>query len=417
MKNTYLYFILGLLLFSCKSQHKGQDDSNIGTPSLIGRWVVNMDLGNGEYLPFELSFDSETSAKIINGDENIFLQDIHRVGDSVFISLPVFDSEIKAKLIADKTMSGAWHNHAKGPNYKIEFTADKSNRARFTWETKQEPTIAFTGQKWQVTFSPNTDDSYNAIGVFKEDADGRVSGTFMTETGDYRYLSGNRSGNELMLSCFDGSHAFLFKGMVDENNQISGVFCSGTHWKEPWKAIQNDEVELADPYELTYLKDGYDGVSFSFPDLDSTLFSYPNKNAEGKVVLIQVIGSWCPNCMDETRLLNKFIQNYPKDQLEVIGLCFEVPNNYKGAVKNIRRMKEALGVNYTLLYAGKASKSEAAKKLPMLNHIMSYPTLIFVDKKGGIRKIHTGFYGPGTGERYEQTVSEFTSLLDELIKE
>lgn len=417
MKNTYLYLIVAFLITACTSQQKGQSAANINTPSLLGRWVVNMDLGNGEYLPFELNFESESSAKIINGDENIFLQDITRQGDSIFISLPVFDSEIKAKLVVDKTMTGAWYNHAKGANYKILFTADRSDQPRFSFESNKESSIAFTGQKWQVTFSPNTDDSYDAIGVFKEDSEGRLSGTFMTETGDYRYLSGNRSGNEIMLSCFDGSHAFLFTGTIDDKNKISGVFCSGTHWKEPWKAVQNDDVELADPYELTYLKEGYDGVIFQFPDLDSTIVSYPNQSQEGKVVLVQVIGSWCPNCMDETRLLNNFIEKYPNSQLEVIGLCFEVPNDFNGAVRNIRRMQASLDVKYTLLYAGKASKSEAAKKLPMLNHIMSYPTLIFIDKKGTIRKIHTGFYGPGTGERYNQTVSEFTSLLDQLINE
>jgi hypothetical protein len=58
-------------------------------------------------------------------------------------------------------------------------------------------------------------------------------------------------------------------------------------------------------------------------------------------------------------------------------------------------------INYKIVFGGTSKKSEAAKTLPMLNHIMSYPTTIFIDRKGKIKKIQTGFNGPGTGKIYE----------------
>ena len=59
--------------------------------------------------------------------------------------------------------------------------------------------------------------------------DGRVTGTFLTETGDYRYLEGVVDGDSLKLSCFDGSHAFLFHAALDQDS-FRGRFWSGTHW-------------------------------------------------------------------------------------------------------------------------------------------------------------------------------------------
>ena len=53
----------------------------------------------------------------------------------------------------------------------------------------------------------------------------------------------------------------------------------------------------------------------------------------------------------------------------------------------------------------------------MLNHVLSYPTTIFIDKKGVVRKIHTGFNGPATGEKYTEFKTEFEGFVGELIDE
>jgi len=53
----------------------------------------------------------------------------------------------------------------------------------------------------------------------------------------------------------------------------------------------------------------------------------------------------------------------------------------------------------------------------MLNHIMSYPTSIFLDKKGEIRKIRTGFYGPGTGKYYTEYTQNTNDFIQELLAE
>lgn len=53
----------------------------------------------------------------------------------------------------------------------------------------------------------------------------------------------------------------------------------------------------------------------------------------------------------------------------------------------------------------------------MLNHILSYPTTIFIGKKGEIRRTHTGFNDPATGDKYIKFVEEFEIFVNELLEE
>ena len=82
-------------------------------------------------------------------------------------------------------------------------------------------------------------------------------------------------------------------------------------------------------------------------------------------------------------------------------------------------MKKAVGVPYPILLAqyGSSSKEEANKKLPMLNHVLSYPTTIFIDKSGEVRKIHTGFNGKATGGKYVDFVNELELFVGQLLNE
>jgi thiol-disulfide isomerase/thioredoxin len=268
--------------------------------------------------------------------------------------------------------------------------------------------------RWETDFSRGTEDSSKAIGVFKQRKN-HLEGTFLTPTGDYRFLEGSVDGKNLTLSCFDGSHAFLFKGEINGNESLIGTFWSGLHWSEPWTARRNESFELPNPDSLTFLKQGYKKLEFSFPDLEGKKVSLADEKFKNKVVIVQIMGSWCPNCMDETVFLSNLYNKKNKKDLEIIGLAFEkIPER---AHQNLLRLKDKFKVNYPILLAGPSDKKEAAKALPALNHIMSFPTTIFIDKKGIVRKIHTGFSGPATGSEYDKFKEEFNLFVDKLLKE
>ncbi len=416
MKQLLSLLIFSLALISCEVKKPTTDklSQNISTPE-AGTWLFSMDLGDGDMLEFEFEFKDTHHGVIMNAEERIVVDEIKYKGDSIFMMLPVFDSEFKGKVNSEKNIEGYWYNYAKHKDYKIRFSAERTDKKRYACKPDKFPLN--NGDNWEVHFSPDSEDVSDAIGLFHSVGDA-VHGTFLTETGDFRYLAGSFCNDTLILSCFDGSHAFLFKAHIASEDKIDeAYFKSGTHWREPWVANINPDFKLRNPYSLTYIKEGYEGIEFSFPDIDNKMVTYPSEQFNDKVTIIQIMGSWCPNCLDETRLLTEMRQKKPKNDLEIVALCFERSDIHSVAMSNVKRLKDHLNADYTFLHAGLSGKSEANKKLPMLNHIMSFPTTIFIDKKGVVRKIHTGFYGPGTGEKYQETVKEFYNIVEELIAE
>lgn len=393
-----------------------------------GRWrgVLRLETGDStDEIPFGFSMkyhEGNHAVEIMNASEKIICRDVKTKGDSIFIRLPVFDSEIKGKLVSGHFISGAWYNYSKGSDYAIPFFAEYGKEYRFY----DSSDVVDSGKqynvtgKWEAVFSPGTKGFYKAIGVFEQK--GRiVTGTFLTETGDYRFLEGCLYRDTLFLSSFDGSHAFLFKAALKPDDKkglvLDGTFFSGSHWKEPWVAEKNEMAKLADPDSLTFLKPGFEKLAFSFPDLAGNQVSLSDERFVNKVVIIQILGSWCPNCLDETVYLSELYNEKHGQGLEIVGLSFERSADFHVAKLAVKRFMEQLNAPYDFLIAGTAGTANAHKALPMLNHIMSFPTSIFIDRRGKVRKIHTGFYGPGTGEYYTKFKSETKQFVESLLTE
>lgn len=380
-----------------------------------GDWTFELDLGETS-LPFraKVNVDEKGQPSIImyNAAEEIVAQEISTESDSMIVRIPHFESEFHAHLEDNgKRLAGFWRNFAKGPDYKIPFTAVASPKACAS--TANGDKAISIGGRWETTFG-EPDDTWPAIGEFTQDGNA-ISGTFLTETGDYRFLEGCLTGDNFLLTTFDGAHAFAFAGTVDGDGNMKGTFYSGNHYQTPFSAVRNEEAKLRAADSLTYLKEGYDGLAFSFPDLDGNMVSLTDDRFKGKAVIVQIMGSWCPNCLDETRLYNEWYKRYKGRGLEIVALAYEASTDPVKAGKAINRFRKPLGETYTFLIAGRANKKESAASLPMLNHIISYPTSIFIDKTGNIRSIHTGFSGPGTGKHYDEFVEKYERLIEDML--
>ncbi|HYG51611.1 MAG TPA: TlpA disulfide reductase family protein, partial [Flavobacteriales bacterium] len=236
---------------------------------------------------------------------------------------------------------------------------------------------------------------------------------------DYRFLEGKVINDNLTLSCFDGSHAFLFKGKFNHEHDsiVKGVFYSGTHSFETWTAWRNDKAQLRNPDSLTTLKPGEKTIAFSFKDLNGNVVTYPSKRFENKPVIVSVMGSWCPNCMDETLFMQELKKKYESKGLEILALCFERSANYETAVGAVNKMKESLNLDFDFLIAGTPAGESTSKALPAISKIWSYPTTLYIDKKGTVRKIYTGFYGPSTGLYYNHYTEQTIKFVEQLLME
>ena len=396
-----------LLIVGCKEKEQTNNLSE-------GIWLVELNVMDNQELPFNLTVakkdDGSYKMQIYNAEEVIDVDEIEIKGNSIRMQTPVFEGYLAGTFTENK-IQGLFIKESL--DRIVPFTAVYGIEDRFPAKLKKTERNV-TGI-WETYFSPDLEEEYVGKGIFLQE-DSKVTGTFRTTTGDYRFLEGILDGDSLKLSSFDGAHAFLFTAKVTDSS-MNGNFYSGNHFKEPFVANRNDGFELPNPDSLTFLNEGYDKLAFSFPDSDGNMISLSDKKYQNKVVIVQLMGTWCPNCLDETKFLVDYLKQ--DSNVEVIGLAFESAKTKEIAFKAINRLKERVAVNYPILLAqyGSYDKKKAQEKLPMLNHILSYPTTIFIDKNGDVRKIHTGFNGPATGEKYVEFKKDFNALITQLSNE
>lgn len=381
------------------------------TPDLSGTWRAVVEM-QGQELPFtfELQKNESTYKAIIhNAEERLVLDEVRVQDDTLVMVLHIFDAEIRTK-IEENTLTGSFIK-----NYDltatIPFRATKGDTHRFAKTGSAE--VDFSG-KYAVTFT-SPKDTIPAVGIFKQQ-NNEVTGTFLTPTGDYRYLQGNVVDNQLMLSTFDGNHTYIFTAK-QQGDSLVGDFYSGKTHHETWVGIKSETASLPSEASLALLKEGYDKIEFSFPDVNGNKISPQDEAFKNKVVILQLFGTWCPNCMDETRFLADWYKNNKDRGVEIIGLAYERKDDFTYASERVKKMQEKLSVNYPFVIAGVNDKVKAAATLPMLTKVAAFPTTIYIGKDGKVRKIYSGFSGPGTGIYYEQFKESFNQTINELLSE
>lgn len=368
----------------------------------------------GKDLPFTFDVEKQASeyrAYLNNVSEKLLLDEVSVLGDSVKMVLHIFDADLRAKITGDKLTGTFYKNYA--PQASLPFTATFGEDYLFVNRSQENPTVDFSG-KYQLEFKTDKD-SYPSVGIL-EQTGSRLTGTFLTPMGDYRYLEGNVVNDQLMLSTFDGNHAFLFIAQKS-GDSLKGDYYAGKSAHEAFKGIKDENAKMPDPESLTFLKDGYDKIDFSFPDLNGNKISPGDERFKNKVLILQILGTWCPNCMDETKFLVRWYNDNRDRGVEILGLAYERKDDFTYASSRIRKMKEKLDVPYDFVIAGTNDKVKAAQTLPMLNKIIAFPTTIIIGKDGKVKHIYTGFEGPGTGIYYERFKERFNQIINELLNE
>lgn len=404
------YSLLVMLLFSCTAKKKELAN---------GMWRAELTRADGQRIPFNFETKDSAGKKIAyvhNADEHLLVDSIQVKDDSVFIQMPFFDSRFRAKLTANG-MEGEWIKRLENKDQVLPFKA-MLNPDRFDVSGKKS-THTITG-RWSVIFVGTKDnDTTLSVGEFIQTGS-TVKGTFLNPTGDYRYLQGVVDGDTLKLSCFDGGHAYLFAALVKDDQTITGgYYYAGASSVERWTAQKNEQAALADEYAATRLKPGQSRLNFKFKSIDGDSVSINDERFKNKVVLLQIMGSWCPNCMDETQFLSAYYNQHHQEGIEAIALAYERSTDYERSKQTIGFFQKRFDVRYPMLVTGVTitDSLRTEKTLPQLEKIIAFPTLLFIDKKGQVRKIHSGFTGPGTGEHYQHFKDDFDKIVGAMLKE
>lgn len=411
LRKWYAGILFIVLLAGCAGRREFRD----------GQWRAYLERKDGNNVVFNFDVADSAGSKVLylrNAGERVRVDSVSMEGDSVFIRFPFFESQLRGALTAEGNLEGVWIIHLADSFRAMPFKAFYGQDYRFRGNAPAKDQAAVTGRWASVFRSSNGKDTVFRIGEFQQ-TDTGVTGTFLDAGGDLRYLQGIMDGDTLRLSTFDGStHAYYFTAVIKGDSLINGMYYAGPVNYSTWTAVKDSAAHLEDEYAITKWKKDVP-FGFSFKDLDGKTVSFNDDRFKGKVVLVQIMGSWCPNCLDETRFLSKFYDENRTRGVEIVSLAYERSTDFERSAKAVRLFQKGFDVKYPMLITGAtvSDPQKAAKTLPQLDDIANFPTTIFVNKKGQIEKVHTGFSGPGTGEHYEEQKKEIADEVNRLLAE
>lgn len=383
-----------------------------------GSWRAWIDSPGGP-LPFGLKLVMRPAgwqSTLVNGMEHISVPRTAWNGDQLVIDIDYFDSKITAETSQNGSrLDGEWVKRAADGGWtRMPFHAAFGAGTRFgrRFGPNTPAARSAVSGRWLVQFSKSEEP---AIGLIQVRQDDTATATFLTTTGDYRFLAGDLHKGQLRLSCFDGAHAFLFMAKAEEDGRLSGDFWSRDKWHETWTATKDSDAKLPDAFGLSTWTGAVKLDALVFPDVDGVRWSLADPKFAGRARIIEVFGTWCPNCKDATTYLTELLVKYARRGLSVVGLAFELTGDFERDAKLVRTYVRRHRVRYPVLIAGVADKSKASEAFPALDRIRAYPTTIFVDRTGEVVAVYTGFSGPASGPEYLALRARFEAIIEGML--
>jgi thiol-disulfide isomerase/thioredoxin len=372
------------------------------------RWFhATLTTSSGE-VPFFLGFDGAPGAEkaiVANGGERIE-GEVVRDGDKVSVRFPVFDTSLE--LAADPrglvgTRKTPYVKEAQavlavpvaGPDPLLRFPADPASAGK--------PTANFSGA-WRVDFAGRG----RAKGVFEQDAQGGISGTFVIKKfGDVRYLAGRVDGDRMRVSTFDGQHAYTFVATAGPKpDQMSGRWIDGDGlWNDRFEAVRDEESTI-DLFDEARLKRSHGKL---------TLAALEEPRFKGKPVIVDLFGTWCPGCMDATPfLIDLYRENHARG-LEILGLAyqFETPEQNRA---DVARFVARYGVPWEVKVLDVEFDDGFAEALPPeLKGVEAWPTAVFLDADHEVLAIHVGFVGTAAGAEHARMAAAWRAVIARML--
>jgi peroxiredoxin len=416
IKRLYSYAIAALALTSVNLTTQAKELKN-------GIWRGVFKVGETQ-VPFNLEVKNGAGKQpvftAINGDRRDDFQVKYLSGDSIQVSLNTFETAWFAKIQEDGSLTGVQKSLVPGNAGRVySFEAQPGKSYRFVEPGKEVAPKANLSGRWVVKIQSNAaaggKPAPDRVAVFEQKGN-KLNGIILSVSGDSRELEGSVQGDEFVLSGFTGSSPAYVKGRINSDQSISGAIGASA---DPirFEGTKDDNAALPDAYALTFLKPGYDKFDFTFPDINGKSVSLSDEKYKGKVVIIEIMGTWCPNCIDQVTFLAPWFKENKSKGVEAIGLAFEAKDDLAFANNTLTKLQNRYNIQYDLLFAGKVGGNVVAEKLPAIDKFLAYPTTIIVGRDGKVKEIHTGFSGKGTGKFYDDYVKKWNEDLAKLISE
>lgn len=392
----HVFFIL--LLTSCFSG-KG----------IKGTWKVDLNIQENN-LPVLIHLDEKegkVTGHLQNSDEKVTLDGTIEDG-KFYINIGMSYAAFRGEVSGEK-IKGVWIRTTKS-NYEVPFAGHKSSLKELHLDQEKQKNISEISGNWKVHLG---DDRYG-IGIFEQKG-ARIKGSILTETGDYRYLDGYIKGNELNLFGFDGTFSFVLKLLI-KTDEMKGKMFAGKSYNKEISAVKDAEFQLKDPSTMVEIL-AENPVKFNYEDITGVTVNFDDGHLKGKAKVVQIFGSWCPNCIDETHYFLEWRKrNLAKlNHIEFVAVAFEKFETDKEAKKVLRKLKAKMKMDYPVVLADFNGTKKIGEFFPV-SKIKAYPTTIYLDKNNQVKKVYTGFAGRATGPFFDAFEREFNTTIDELIK-
>jgi thiol-disulfide isomerase/thioredoxin len=259
--------------------------------------------------------------------------------------------------------------------------------------------------------------------VFLRQSGAGLSGTILRVDGDVGTLVGGWRNGKLVLSHFAGERPNLFEGTLAADGTLAVTLNGTAHYRVVRSGEARDKgiPEPPDPSRYTSVRDPSTPFHFSAPDLTGKMVSDTDAQMRGKVVMLAIGGSWCPNCHDEAPFLSELYRDFRARGFEIVGLMFENDPDPKVSRPRVQSFIKRYAVQYPMLLAGSMQPSPTTKTineaLPQLVNFGAYPTTIFLGRDGKVRSVHAGFASPAAGAEHVRLKAEIRELVERLLVE
>jgi thiol-disulfide isomerase/thioredoxin len=378
-------------------------------PDPAGAWRGVLDVAGGPLrfaLEIERTRQDSLSGRFCNGDRCEPWFAIRASGDSLTFEIADYAATIRARMSGD-SLAGVYHNVGNRGPRTIPFRA-----ARGRWPQEAAPE-ALLG-RWDATL---TTDGRTSPRVFLfENGPSGLRAAVISNTGDYGQFGGRAEADSVSIARFDGSFVYMLTARLD-GDTLRGLFHAGLRTQTPFTAVRSGgKPHLRAPTEVTQA-DTTAPFRFAFRDVDGRPVSNEDDRFRGKVVVVDVFGTWCPTCHEAAPVLVSLYRDYHDRGLEIVGLAYEVTGDSAIDGALVRRYRERLGVPFPLLLAGINDTEAAAATLPQLRGFTSFPTTIFLGRDGRVRRVHAGFYGAATGPMHARQIAGFRAVIERLLEE
>ncbi len=281
-----------------------------------------------------------------------------------------------------------------------------------TVAARKGPSIAGT---WEIPIATNKGEK--AWRLIVQEKGPRVFATILRIDGDTGTLSGEVRDGRLLLSRFAGERPGILEVTPKADGTLALVLTDSSGRKvlqaqRPSAARKGGLAAPEDPTRFTTVKDLNEPLRFTGADLTGRAFNQADPRFKGKVVLLNITGSWCPNCHDEAPFLAALYDKYRGRGLEIVGLDFEQPDQLQDPWR-LKAFIKKYKLNYTVLLAG--DTRDVNKAIPQAVNLNAWPTTFFLGRDGKVKSVHVGFTSPGSAGFDAKLKADITREVEALL--